>query len=165
MAMHAEIYRELSQLKEQSLKCGDMQELADRAYALRDMHKYVDDLRKELDQTKSVCERIACLLWAKDSEGDPIRTDHCTASPKIKYMASLPSRTRDPEAYANLMGHLGIPDGLLPEDVVRPHWPGFVNYMTRLAEEGLPLPEGIDVDKTYPVYSLTIRGKKGVNED
>jgi hypothetical protein len=63
------------------------------------------------------------------------------------------------------MEHLGIPEHMAAGDVVRPHWPGLKEYLTKLAQQGLPLPPGIDPQKTYSEYTLEVRKKKGVLED
>lgn len=165
---HARIYLLAKTLHQDAIegRC-DMEELADLTYALREVFNYIDDMRKEISKTKQACERIACVLWSHKSDGDPIRTPYCTGTPKVKMMASLPNKRREPEKYAALMTHLGIDPSLWKgeNDAVRVHWPGFVEHMTALAEKGLPLPAGIDVDKTYPVYSLTIKkGKKGITK-
>jgi hypothetical protein len=141
-----------------------MNELTDAVYSLGEAYKYADDLRREIDKTKKLASKLVCLLWAKFTEGGPIRTAHCTGTPRIKMIASVPSARRDPEAYESLMEHLAIPERVWRNDVVRPHWPGLVEHLSQRLEQGLPVPPGIDPDKTYPDYAVTIRSKKGVQE-
>ena len=43
---------------------------------------------------------------------------------------------------------------------MRMHWPSMVEHLSALAEEGKPFPPGVDPDKTYPIYSTTIRRKE-----
>ena len=162
------IYSELMDIRARLKGDSDLETHADIAMAMKSCYKYVDDLRKELKRTQEQSERIACILWLKDSDGDPIRTDYVTAIPRIKQMAAIPKRSSSPLEYSRLMTFLGVPEELWGDDaveeVVRVHWPGFVEYLTKLAEDGLPMPDGIDPDKTYPVYSLTLRQKKEVDE-
>ncbi len=163
IAAHADLYLPLKRLRERMQRTNDMHELVDTVLVLREMYKYADDLRKEIQRTRDVCERITCVIWAKGTDAEPIRTAYVTASPDIKYMASIPKRKTDPEKYAALMNFLGIPDQLwrtTGPEVVRAHWPGFVDYVSARMEAGLPLPDGLDVEKTYPVYKLTLRRKK-----
>ncbi len=161
---HSQVYLGVKALHEKVAACHDMVELTELAWTLKQSHKYADDMRKELERTQKTCERLACLLWTK-TDGGPIRSPSCTATPRVKMMASLPHRERDPEAYAALMSYLKIPPELWGDkdnyDVVRVHWPGFVDYLTEKIENGEPTPPGIDVTKTYPVYGLTMRGKRG----
>lgn len=144
-------------------KLVSIDELADAAFAMREIYNYLDDLRKEVKANKELCERMTCLLWARTSTGDPVRTPFVTATPCIKMTASIPKRSTNLEAWEALMRFLKIPEELWSEEVVRPHWPSFVEYTSKLLEQGKPLPDGIDPNKTYPVYSLTLRGKIDVD--
>lgn len=156
---HREIYSKLAPLRATSARLNDIKELADTAYAMNKAYAYLDDLRKEVKGTKELCERMACLLWAKLNEGDPIRTKHVTATPNIKMTASVPKRHKDPEKFEALMRFLKIPQELWELEVVRPHWPSFIEYTSKRLEAGLPLPDGIDPSAVYPVYSLILRGR------
>lgn len=142
-------------------------ELADIAYAASQMETLFDDSRKECKRLRETSERLACLYWMRRGNTDPIRTPWVTASPNMSQFASCPRRRVEPEAYAALMNHLGIPEDVWQreEELVRPHFPGWVAYLTELAEAGKPLPPGIDPNKVYHKYSLRLRPKKGVNED
>ena len=160
---HELLYTELKTLRTQVEKCNDMKELADTVYALRECYKLTDDARKLIDNIKGLAERLACIIWIKTSEGDKIETDYCIGTPKVKQITSVPKRGT--EDYALLMDFLEIPD--TGEEVVRFHWPGLTEHLTRLAEEGKPLPPGIDPSKTYAGYSLSVRtnqSKKGIDE-
>lgn len=165
-AAHEAIVRMTSEVKD----CLDIKELADFAYATQDAWKLADDTRKQLNILHELVEKIAGVLWATTSmDGEPIRTEYCTATPNPKPIATIPKRSTDPEAYKTLMLHLGVPEALLNTDnedkeVIRPHWPGFVDYLTRELAAGRPLPPGIHPDKTYMKYNLSIRAKKGVEE-
>lgn len=145
-------------------KTPNIQELADWAYALSECEKMLDRLRKDAKAAKEMAEKICCLLYTKLGEGGPIRTEHVTATPRVKFMASIPKQSTNPEAFARLMEHLGIPREMWEKDVVRPHWPGFTDFFTECLEAGKPLPPGIDPDKTYPLYALTLRKRKDIEE-
>jgi len=158
---HAKTYASLQTAREQIGKCNDLEELTDRVYALREAYKYADDVRKELRNTKELAERIACLIWAKMTDGGPVKTDFCTGVANVKIMASLPKKgTASHEA---LLKHFGISKE--HAETVQFHWPSMVEYLTHLTSEGRPLPAGVDPDRTYPVYTLTVRARKGVDED
>jgi hypothetical protein len=161
-----ETYALLSALGKRCEHLNDMQELADGALACREVYRLADDTRKEVDKLRKLCERMACLLWVKDSDGEPIRTRFCTATPDVKIIASIPKRTTRPDDYARLMTHLGIPVEMWDRDieVVRPHWPGFVDYISKLTAQGLPMPPGIDPDRTYPEYHLRTRRTRDVDD-
>jgi len=164
---HGDAYGNVHQLAEQLPTMSSQGELADTALAMREAARYFKDALKEVEKIRELAERLACLLWLKDAVGDPIHTDHVSATPQVKTMASVPKRSTQPEQHAALMQWLGVPDHLWAADgpeVVRVHWPSFVELLTTNAEQGKPLPDGIDPDKTYPRYSLTMRRKKDVDE-
>lgn len=166
--LHLETHRLVSEWKAQlgSGMGGNETDIVDLAYATNEMYKWADDVRKQLKQVHEIAERVACLILVTKGVGESVKTEYCSASPHVKQMASVPSRKTKPEEFAKLMDHLGIPRQLWDvsddDEVVRPHWPGLMAYLTRLGAEGKPLPPGVDPDKTYAVYSLLIRPRKGV---
>jgi len=146
---------------------GNPVELADMAFALREMSKLFKDMEKDTRILGELAEKMACLKWmVAGGDEDNIKTDYCTATPDMKHIAAIPKREKDPEAFAALMKHFNIPESAFPgedEDIVRPHWPGVVSALSKAMQEGKPLPKGIDPTKTYPHYRLTIRKRKDID--
>jgi len=142
----------------------DLEDLADTAYALREIMRLFDDAEGECNAIYELVVRVACMLWAHGDNDGPIRTKHVTASPDIKMMTAIPKASKDPEAYAEFMKALNIPEHLWARDVVRPHWPGMLDFVSEKIASGEPLPGGLDPTKTYPIYKMGLRGKKGVDE-
>ena len=141
---------------------GDLQELADFAYALKKVSDMLVEMSKRSRNSYELSERLLCMLWAKANSDEPIRTPYCTITPRIRMAAQIPKKGTD--EYEMLMASLGINAELAQVDAVRPHWPGLVDYVTERLTSGKPLPSGIDTTKTYPVYGVTIRDRKGVTE-
>jgi hypothetical protein len=141
---------------------ADIAELADMAYSISQIMRMFDEIEKKTRNTYELAERLLCMLWAQQGDSDPIRTSHCTITPRIRMAAQIPKKGT-PE-YEELMSSLGIDTALQATDAVRPHWPGLVDYVTELLTNGRPLPRGVDPNKTYPVYGVTIRPKKGITE-
>jgi len=162
-----DLYERVSEIKRESATCADLEELADIAYAFRETHKYLADIASETKRAQEAVEKLTCLLWVNTSDGGTIRTKHCSATPQMKLTASIPKKHSHPERHSKLMGHLGVPEKLWKGDLelVRIHWPSFVEYTSALEEQGKSLPPGIDADKTYTVYRLRIVKKRNVNED
>ena len=147
-----------------------MEEFADAAYALHQSLQLLKDTSVTLNRHCEMYQRMAGLIWITIDSPEPIRTDYVTASPRVKYVASPPSRKKNPEKYLELMNWLKIPqEAFIPkhEDespAIELHWVGFCDLLSNLAAEGKPLPAGVDVDKVYPQYKLTLHGKIGVDE-
>lgn len=152
--MHEEVYTKLKEIDDETRACSNMEELADTAFACRETRKLADDIRKMCDVTQGMAEKICCAVAVKDEFAGPVKTEYCTATLNIKMCATLPSKTKDPEAYKALLDHFGIDNSLVENDAVRFHWPGMVDYVTGLCEQGRPLPPGLNTEKTYPVYAL-----------
>jgi hypothetical protein len=163
---HATVWPELKKIHQKAAETPDMQELADIAYAMRETKDLLHAAYATARQAGETAQKVACALWVSDSNntGGPIRTEYCTATPKIKMMAAMPKKRLDPDGYAALMAHFGISEELQNNEAFRPHWPGMVDLFSDRLSAGKPLPPGIDPNKLYPVYSLTIRGKKDVDE-
>lgn len=167
-------HQELTELRvelERDVRRGTdvMEEYADDAYATNEAWKLVDDMRKQLNALHGLAEKLGCALWSTQSvTGEPIRTAHCTATPKPHISAHIPKQSEDPEGYAKLMQFLGVPDELWSRpsgaETMRMHWPGMVEYLTERAEQGLPLPPGIDPQAQRTTFSLTIRARRPVDE-
>lgn len=155
MAHHERLVKEIHET-------GDAAELADQLLVIDKVTKLLDDVEKKMRGTRDLAERLLCILWVKDGDAEPIRTEYVTASPKVRMAAQIPKKGT-PE-YESLVTHLGIRKDIADGDVVRPHWPGVVEYLTDRLTRGLPLPEGIDPTKTYAVYSVALRPKKGITE-
>jgi hypothetical protein len=141
---------------------ADLTELADMSYTLSKVTEIFDKIEKKTRGTSDLADRLLCMLWAQRSDAEPIRTTYCTITPRIRMAAQIPKKGTD--EYADLMNYLGINQELQQADAVRPHWPGLVEHVTELLTSGRPLPAGVDPSKTYPVYGVTIRPKKGITE-
>jgi hypothetical protein len=167
-SFHEQAYRITSELQSAVRQCRSQEDLADDVYAIRQATKFVEDARKEMGKLERLAEKMCCALWVQAGLGDPISTRHCSASPDVKMMASLPNRHTQPEAYEKLMRHLGVPESLWRDGdhaSVEIHWLGFTDMLSRDLAAGRPLPPGIDPEKTYPEYRLSpVRGKMGVDE-
>jgi hypothetical protein len=141
---------------------ANINELADYTYTVRKISDMLVEMSKRTRNTYELAERLLCMLWAQVGDPEPIRTPYCTITPKIRMAAQIPKKGT--EEYEKLMTALGITLELAQVDAVRPHWPGMTEYVTQRLTEGKPLPPGIDPHKTYPVYGVLIRDKKGITE-
>lgn len=159
---HETTYSTLQDLIDAIRSTSDVKELADLAFALREISKLADDIRKVANAAKETAEKICCAIAIRDGDCDTIRTKYVTATPNVKMMADLPRRKREPERWRELMIGLGVPEDALDGErpVVDVNWKGFVDHISDLAEQGKPLPPGIDPGKTYPVYELSPMTKK-----
>lgn len=168
--LHVRTYAHLMKIQD-DLKAGKytLVDMVNFLCIFRETSRLSDDIRKELDGSSGLMEKICCAMYITQcSNGqmrpEPIRTGLATGTPVVRMGARLPSRRDEPEHFAALMKYLGVDDSAIATDVVRPHWPGIVASLTQLAADGKPLPPGVDTSATYPVYTVTIRCCRALEE-
>jgi len=162
--LHEEMFKLRAPLFDLVKAEGDLQEIADVVYATREAMRHLEEVRKDVRKANDVAQKLGCVRWTEQDDAEPIRTDNCIGSPKVRMTASVPSRRKDPEAFEELMRSLNIPEALWVSDSVRLHWPGFVEYLTELLADGKQLPKGIDPESKYPVFTLEVRKVKDMDE-
>lgn len=162
--IHAEQYERILELEELVKACADQGELADFALVLHEMEQQYDDLRKQARKVREAAEKLCCLLWLKNSDdGGPVRTEHVTATPRILQAVNIPKK--ETKEYAELMESLNVPPEVWQNDLVRVHWPGFVEHFTKLLEDGKQMPKGVNPNKRYQTFGLVLRKKPSKEED
>lgn len=165
LSCHMLVEENMSDLRDQLQNQPTLGDLADADYAISRCAELADNIKSKVRKLEELSQQIVCLRWMMQDDGEPIRTDHVTCSPRMTTMGRLPSKHKEPEKYEAALKALGVSDEAVKGDLFRVHWPSLVYYMESLAEEGKPLPEGIDYKSTYPVYKCTRRKKKGVLEE
>jgi hypothetical protein len=151
---------------------ANLSDLADLLLSLKKSSDLLDDARKEIDKVMRAVEAIFCKLAVTSNMTEPVRTDYCTATPKLKMVASIPSIKTEPEKYAQLMRYLKIPEhlwstaggvnGEYQSAKVALHWPGICDLLTERARLGEPMPPGIDPAKVTTNYSVRLTQRKEI---
>lgn len=167
---YAEFRGVVKSMEDELRKCVDKEELADTAYAMREAIDLTDEFAKVAKQTKHLAEKMACLLWMQGDSDQPIRTKYVTATPDLAQKMGLPTRRKNPEEFKAMMQFLEVPEHLWNVDdkkstVIEPHWPGMMEHIKELMEQGKPLPPGIDPHKTYPDYKLRLTRRNAVDHE
>jgi hypothetical protein len=165
---HEDAYNALIALREQAAKSFELEDLTNIAYAVHESNKFADDLEKETRVFHDFLSKKVGALWVAGSSAPaPIRTEYVTTTPRVKKVATVPSKKKEPEQFARLMTSLGVPQELWNSDsesaALAIHWPGLMEEITRREAEGLPPLDGIDPTKMYTQFDLTHRGRKGVD--
>lgn len=161
--LHSKIHAYLQEETE-GISNLSLTELADLAYGLRELAKLADDTRKEATKLQTLAEIKACIKWMREQEFGPIRTQYCTATTDIKKCPKLPSRKKDPEAYAQICEWLGLPKEVIEseEELFRPHWPGVKEQVSKALGRGENPP--VPIDEMIDEFRLKIRKTKGIME-
>lgn len=174
-----ELLKEYTKMKQVYLSCYELlanlrddlrvgkyklEDIVNFIYVMREISKLTNDLRKEVDGISYMFENTACMLYTVANKTDPIRASLATGSPDVRLAVKIPNREKEPEKFYELMNFFDISSEALEKKVTKPHWPGICEQVSIMAEEGLPLPPGLDPDSTYPTYSVTIRGFQDIDE-
>jgi hypothetical protein len=163
-------HNSVAALKDRMKTNNDMEDQTDLAYVVREILALSEDVRKELEKLQKQAHLIACLQWIKAvSDGemrtDKISTEYVTGVPNVKEGASLPKLKTEPEQYRKMMEFFGVKPEFVDKDILRVHWPRFMELMNEMTAAGKPYPPGIDAKKTFPMYELSLRKKKAILED
>lgn len=159
-----EAHNELSQALynvEAGLDSESAEDVADANLVLDEITKLMEDLRKQAFAKTVLTNKLLCLRWLQIADGEPIRTKVCSYSPRVIHMPKIPSHKKEPEAYAAVCRYFGLSDETIENRTFQPHWPSLLKRVEELAEEGKPLPAGLDKQPTYPEYRVTRTKKKG----
>ncbi len=138
-----------------------LEEIADAGFALKKAEELLEDIRKNLTTRRQFWERVMCMGWMKRNTGEPIRTEHCTVSPKVSFAAVLPRRG-SPE-YADMLRDLGVSDEVRDKELLKPATSGFMTEVSRRMEEGEDLPPWMTGHRE--VYGATYLKRKEVTAD
>jgi len=169
-ALFVETYQQLSELRDLGKNNKlSMYDETNICYILRETSKFLNDLRKEFDGVEGLLQNACCAKYivantANPNNSEPIKTGVVTGTPKVHINAKIPRMSKNPDAYWALMEHFNVPKELIGKDLLRPHWPTLKDYLSELAEKGEPLPNGVNPNDTYPVYSLILRMNKDLDE-
>ena len=157
---HSELSQALHNV-EAGLDSEAAEDVADANLVLDEITKLMEDLRKQAFAKTTLTNKLLCFRWLQIADGEPIRTRVCSYSPRVIHMPKVPSHKKEPEAYAAVCRHFGIPEATIEDRTFQPHWPSLLKQVEKLAEEGKPLPAGLAEQPTYPEYRVTRTKKKG----
>lgn len=155
--VHRTLYDELSITREEMQKKSP-EELADVGFVCKKIYEQLDDIRKEVENLQGLAEKLACLKAATNGQ-TKIQGELATATPDVSMSANLPHPKKNPEAYSSLCAFLGISEQAVKYDLIRIHWPGFKDFFSARMAQGLPVPPGIEIDKTHTHFKLKYRGR------
>ena len=163
--VYLDCYQHLSRIRDQiKANMYNTNEIVNFIYVMRDIAKFAEDLKKEANGVEQIAVNVACAIWITKESSEPIRGALATGTPNIKIAAAIPNQRREPEAFEALMVSLGVDPKAVVNGTVKPYWPGIMEHISSLAEQGLPLPAGIDINKTYTQYKMRITPYKGLDE-
>lgn len=146
----------------------DMNETVDTAYALKECFDLAEDTLKTLRAIKGLIDRLACTMMVRDNIVAGYETEYCLCTAKCKVSISIPSRSKNPEKFLEIMRSVGVPENLLGDDETpeccRLHYPGIVEKVSKMLAAGEPLPLAFQEIPQYTEYKVRITPRKGVTE-
>ena len=157
-------YGLLSTLRDE-LRAGkyELNDMVNVIHVMREISKLTNDLRKEADGIMHIFENATCVIYVSLNETELIRASLATGSPNLKLGVKVPNRNNEPERFYKLMNFFKVPMSSFEERVIKPHWPGICEQISILAEEGKPLPPGINPEDTYPTYTVRITSVRDID--
>lgn len=136
---------------------------ADLLYFLKKTAEMLDDLRKEFNSSAELLANIIASVHIHQANTETsVRGGIALATPTYRTAPRIPSATKEPLRYAAILRGLGVTnEEVIEKGVLGFHWPRMVEWLSELAAQGKPNPEGIDPEDTEPVYGATSRMVKG----
>lgn len=161
--MHQQTYVNLERMCARLGAAPNMEQAVDAIAMLKKTDDLVRDLKAEINKTIKKMSRVAVALYMRSELlGEPVRTDWVSGSMGTKSIPKIAKRSEDPEAYAAMCAHYGVP----VDAPFRPHWPDMVDAVTATERDLKPLPPGIkNVDDLGTEFVVTCRWKKGIEPD
>ena len=145
-----------------SITSKDLRALCELGYFSREIARMLKDLQVEFDKISALAQKIACLKWIQtEEELAQVETNEFKCSPQLQMSANIPSHSKEPEKYIDLLKWLGVEEEVASKGLLRVHWPTLRDLLTEMQELGKPLPNGISADKTHAHYSLKYKTKGG----
>lgn len=136
----------------------DPEYCVDIAFAMSELDKLFHDIGVEIRKVREIAELIGGRAWLQSPSEEPIRTDHCTATVKLKMQPATPPK--DSPELAELLDWLGVKQN---HNAVRLHWPTLCDIVTKCVEESKPLPACIDPKTLHnPSITMQFHKRKGV---
>ena len=159
LAAHWDALHQSETLRNALRGSGDLGTLCDTIYALKESGKLLEESRKEVDRLVRQLEYEACQLYVMTSDGEPVRTEYCTASPDVKQTVITPKKGT-PE-YEALCRHFNVD----PDGPFAPHWTKMIDHVSAELAAGRPLPPGCDPNKVTAICKVGIRKKRAVLDE
>lgn len=157
--LHRYITERAVALEEEVKRTGDLEELADLGYVLRETTSMLHDCELQLKRVQELCAKIFTALWALSQDGpDRIETEWCSATPNPVTRARELKMKTDPDRYRSVMAELGLPQELIETGLFRLGYDELASTLTEMAKRGQRLPSGLD--QTWTEHRLNIRSKR-----
>ncbi len=160
--LHEEGFSNLARVRQDLANSPDLSQIVDVIAVLKKIEALLKDSKVETEKAIKQLSRGACMLYVKEGKiGETIRTDWICANPDSKTIPKMPREKDDPEAYAAMAEHFGIPAGV----PFRPHWPSMVEYCTSQEANFKPLPPGVNPNDSSVEYTVVCRFHKDADVD
>jgi len=144
------------------------QDQVDLGWIFRELENLCDDMRKDskarkMNIGKLLAFRLVSETLAEEEDELHVTEDsgraegvYATGTATMSMKSPLPKPPT--EEYTNLCRFLGVDEDWIESGIVGFRFQNLGKLVTRLTEEGQPLPPGIS--KTFPEYSMTFRTRK-----
>jgi hypothetical protein len=139
----------------------DLPGMVDDLYGLRETWKLLDSMRRDVNKRVEALERKICLTYIAlpDVDGDPVKTDFCTASPDAKQTVKLPAK--DSPEYRQLLAYFGVP----LDAPFSPDWNKMIERVTQELAEGKPCPPGCDPKAMYTICKVAVKKRRPILDE
>lgn len=155
-----ELYQSLAVIQDKLKAGGSYKEndQVDLGIITKELEELLDQRRKDSKATKELIEKLLAFQIAQRAAQDPL-SDAYAAGRLGKAELDLKKEGAPPKPgtpqYEAFLRQMGVPDEAIASGVIDVSYKGLSAYMTRCAEDGVAMPEGIV--QQYDRYRATFR--------
>lgn len=147
------------------------EELADTLMALKKSFELMEESYKAVKRIYKTLEGRFVERCSLQIQTDgklsvlTTRTEWCTATCRAEIHSPVPTLEKDEKIYRALCKYMKLPQEVEDAGAVKFSWEKIAECLTKDAENGLPLPEGISSQDTFITKTVVIRQKKDLNNE
>lgn len=139
---------------------------ADLIFHLKHMFDMFEDLKKETNVDREMLNNILCTIFVTraNKKDKNVKGEIATVTPRMKLAPKIPSPNKEPTKFGELLKALGVTNPeVIERGILRPHWPSLTEWCSECAEQGKPMPGGIDPSDTSALFETTVRKRTDVD--
>lgn len=164
-SIQQELYDRLDKVAEQHKKRETtIPDLTDAGFICREAEELFDEMRKQAKAHKELAAKVLYLTMAERAISHPETAEEkskgalASATPRVSIIADQPHRGTD--EYVAFMRDVYVPDRIIADGLLKPDFKALGELVTRLIEDGKPLPPGIN--RTWKAYDAVYVRKRGL---
>lgn len=138
--------------------------IVDATYVLKRTSELADETRKEIDRTLVLVQKLGCLAVMHTTD-DKLHGQIANGYGKSGQELIVPDKDKNPNEYLALMRAIGVTEEMAANPYIKPSWKDVAEFTSKLAEEGKPIPPGLEHVQHTTKFTVVATAKRGSDID